>query len=129
MKKLYVVAVLAAALAVAVPDSAAAQSASKAGIKNIVLVHGAFADGSGWEGVAEILKKDGYTVSVVQHPETSYADDFRYAKDVIDNQTGPVVLAGPAMADRSSPRPAIIRRSPPWSTSPLSRPMPARVRP
>jgi pimeloyl-ACP methyl ester carboxylesterase len=94
MKMLYVVAVLAAALAVAVPDSAAAQSASKAGIKNIVLVHGAFADGSGWEGVAEILKKDGYTVSVVQHPETSYANDFRYTKDVIDNQTGPVVLVG-----------------------------------
>ena len=41
-------------------------------IKNVVLVHGAFADGSGWEAVANILKKDGYTVSVVQHPETSY---------------------------------------------------------
>ena len=42
-------------------------------IKNVVLVHGAFADGSGWEDVANILNKDGYTVAVVQHPETSYA--------------------------------------------------------
>ena len=94
MKNLYVFTALAAALIVSSPDSATAQSASKAGIKNIVLVHGAFADGSGWEGVAEILKKDGYTVSVVQHPETTYADDVRYTNDVIDNQTGPVVLVG-----------------------------------
>ena len=63
-------------------------------IKNVVLVHGAFADGSGWEAVADILKKDGYMVSVVQHPETSYADDVRYTKAVIDRQPGPVVLVG-----------------------------------
>jgi hypothetical protein len=43
----------------------------KQNIKNVVLVHGAFADGSGWEAVANILKNDGYNVSVVQHPETS----------------------------------------------------------
>ena len=65
-----------------------------AGIKNIVLVHGAFADGSGWEPVAEILTKDGYSVAVVQHPETSYAEDVKYAKAVIDRQGGPVVLVG-----------------------------------
>ena len=47
-------------------------------IKNVVLVHGAFADGSGWKAVAKILKNDGYRVSVVQHPETSYADDQKY---------------------------------------------------
>ncbi len=47
-------------------------------IKNVVLVHGAFADGSGWEAVANILKNDGYKVSVVQHPETSYADDQKH---------------------------------------------------
>jgi len=63
-------------------------------IKNVVLVHGAFADGSGWEAVANILKKDGYTVSVVQHPETSYAEDIKFTKAVIDRQSGPVVLAG-----------------------------------
>jgi len=63
-------------------------------IKNVVLVHGAFADGSGWEAVAKILMNDGYTVSVVQHPETSYADDQRYTKAAIDAMDGPVVLVG-----------------------------------
>src|SRR5258707_856266 len=47
-------------------------------IKNVVLVHGAFADGSGWEPVANILKNDGYKVSVAQPPETSYAEDVKY---------------------------------------------------
>src|SRR6201982_83372 len=63
-------------------------------IKNVVLVHGAFADGSGWEAVAEILRKDGYTVAVVQHPETSYAEDIKLDRAVIDRQSGPVVLVG-----------------------------------
>src|SRR6202051_3883976 len=63
-------------------------------IKNVVLVHGAFADGSGWEPVAKILKNDGYKVSVVQHPETSYADDQKYTKAAIDAMGGPVVLVG-----------------------------------
>jgi pimeloyl-ACP methyl ester carboxylesterase len=63
-------------------------------IKNVVLVHGAFADGSGWEAVANILKNDGYTVSVVQHPETSYAEDIKYTKAAIDAMGGPVVLVG-----------------------------------
>src|SRR6266478_3571258 len=63
-------------------------------IKNVVLVHGAFADGSGWEAVANILKNDGYAVSVVQHPETSYAEDIKFTKAVIDRQSGPVVLVG-----------------------------------
>ena len=69
-------------------------AAAPAGIKNVVLVHGAFADGSGWEAVADILKKDGYTVSVVQHPETSYAEDVKFTKAVIDRQSGPVILVG-----------------------------------
>src|SRR5271163_3460047 len=63
-------------------------------IKNVVLVHGAFADGSGWEPVAKILKSDGYKVSVVQHPETSYAEDQKYTKAAIDAMDGPVVLVG-----------------------------------
>src|SRR3984885_992638 len=63
-------------------------------IKNVVLVHGAFADGSGWEVVANILMSDGYTVSVVQHPETSYAEDQKYTKAAIDAMDGPVVLVG-----------------------------------
>src|SRR6202050_4736749 len=64
------------------------------GVKNVVLVHGAFADGSGWEAVAKILEKDGYTVSVAQPPETSYADDQKYTKAAIDAMGGPVVLVG-----------------------------------
>ena len=64
------------------------------GVKNVVLVHGAFADGSGWEAVANILTRDGYKVSVVQHPETSFSEDVKFTKAVIDRQSGPVVLVG-----------------------------------
>jgi pimeloyl-ACP methyl ester carboxylesterase len=63
-------------------------------IKNVVLVHGAFADGSGWEAVATILTRDGYKVSVPQPPETSYAEDQKYTKAAIDAMGGPVVLVG-----------------------------------
>src|SRR5277367_3888485 len=63
-------------------------------IKNVVLVHGAFADGSGWEAVANILMKDGYRVSVAQPPETSYAEDQKYTKAAIEAMGGPVVLVG-----------------------------------
>jgi pimeloyl-ACP methyl ester carboxylesterase len=67
---------------------------AKQQIKNVVLVHGAFADGAGWEPVASILMKDGYKVSVAQPPETSYADDQKYTKAAIDAIGGPVVLVG-----------------------------------
>src|SRR3984957_6613527 len=72
----------------------AAESAPPTGIKNVVLVHGAFADGSGWDAVAKILERDGYTVSVAQPPETSYADDQKYTRSAIDAMGGPVVLVG-----------------------------------
>jgi pimeloyl-ACP methyl ester carboxylesterase len=62
--------------------------------KNIVLVHGGFVDGAGWEGVYNILKKDGYAISVVQNPTTSLADDVAFTKRVIAAQEGPVVLVG-----------------------------------
>jgi pimeloyl-ACP methyl ester carboxylesterase len=94
MKNLHVVAILAATLAAGTLEPASAQSASKAAIKNIVLVHGAFADGSGWAAVAKILEQDGYKVSVAQPPETSYADDQKYTKAAIDAMGGPVVLVG-----------------------------------
>ena len=94
MKNLHIVAVLAAVLAGGTMESASAQSAPKTGIKNVVLVHGAFADGSGWLAVAKILEKDGYKVSVAQPPETSYADDQKYTKAAIDAMGGPVVLVG-----------------------------------
>jgi len=91
MTKLYAVAALASMLMGATLNAAAA---GPAGIKNVVLVHGAFADGSGWEAVANILQKDGYTVSVAQPPETSYADDQKSTKAAIDAMGGPVVLVG-----------------------------------
>src|SRR5438105_4031856 len=62
--------------------------------RNVVLVHGGFVDGSGWEGVYEILKKDGYTVAVVQNPTISLADDVAVTKRTIANQDGPVILVG-----------------------------------
>ena len=62
--------------------------------KNVVLVHGGFVDGSGWEGVYKILRKDGFAVSVVQNPTTSLADDVAVTKRVIAGQPGPVILVG-----------------------------------
>lgn len=62
--------------------------------RNVVLVHGAFADGSGWKAVADILKKDGYRVSIVQEPETSLQDDAQATQRILDQQDGPVVLVG-----------------------------------
>ena len=61
---------------------------------NVVLVHGGFVDGSGWEGVYKILTKDGYNVSVVQNPTISLADDVAATKRVIAAQNGPVILVG-----------------------------------
>jgi pimeloyl-ACP methyl ester carboxylesterase len=94
MTKLYTVAALASTLMGATLNAAAMDPAPQTGIKNVVLVHGAFADGSGWEAVAKILEKDGYTVSVAQPPETSYAEDIKYTKAAIDAMTGPVVVVG-----------------------------------
>jgi pimeloyl-ACP methyl ester carboxylesterase len=60
----------------------------------IVLVHGGFVDGSGWEGVYKILRKDGYTVSIVQNPTISLADDVVATKRIIAAQNNPVILVG-----------------------------------
>lgn len=58
-------------------------------LRNVVLVHGAWADGSGWKGVYDILTKDGYNVSIVQEPETSFKDDVEATKRVLAQQNGP----------------------------------------
>jgi pimeloyl-ACP methyl ester carboxylesterase len=70
--------------------------AEMSGLKatNVVLVHGGFVDGSGWEGVYKILMKDGYTVSVVQNPTISLADDVAATKRILAVQNGPVILVG-----------------------------------
>jgi pimeloyl-ACP methyl ester carboxylesterase len=62
--------------------------------KNIVLVHGGFVDGSGWESVYSLLRKDGYNVAIVQNPTISLAGDVAAAKLVINEQDGPVILVG-----------------------------------
>src|SRR6267142_1875006 len=62
--------------------------------KNIVLVHGGFVDGSGWEGVYSLLTKDGYNIAIVQNPTISLADDVAVTKRVINEQDGPVILVG-----------------------------------
>jgi pimeloyl-ACP methyl ester carboxylesterase len=61
---------------------------------NIVLVHGGFVDGSGWEDVYQILKRDGYNVSVVQNPTISLTGDVAATRAVLDAQDGPAVLVG-----------------------------------
>ena len=63
-------------------------------IKNIVLVHGNFADGSGWEGVFQILQRDGYNVTIVQNPTLSLAQDIALTKHAIASAPGEVLLAG-----------------------------------
>jgi pimeloyl-ACP methyl ester carboxylesterase len=63
-------------------------------MNNIVLVHGGFVDGSGWEGVYRSLKKKGYNVSIVQNPTLSLADDVAVTKRTLASQDGPVILVG-----------------------------------
>src|SRR6202521_5098264 len=63
-------------------------------INNIVLVHGGFVDGAGWRGVYDILKKDGFNVSIVQNPTISLAGDVSATKLIIASQPGPVILVG-----------------------------------
>ena len=67
---------------------------SKSDTPSIVLVHGGFVDGSGWQGVYEHLTHDGYRVGVVQHPTISHADDVAVTKRAIDAQSEPVILVG-----------------------------------
>jgi pimeloyl-ACP methyl ester carboxylesterase len=81
-------------------------------VRNIVLVHGAWADGSGWKGVYEILVKDGYNVSVVQEPETSFQDDVAATKRVLALQDGPCILVahsyGGAVITEAGADPSVV---------------------
>lgn len=63
-------------------------------IKNVVLIHGGFVDGSGWQGVYDLLKKDGFNVTVVQNPTISLADDVAVTKRALAAQDGPAILVG-----------------------------------
>lgn len=72
----------------------AQKAAATAPIKNVVLVHGAFADGSGWKALYQVLTKKGYNVTIVQNPLSSLEDDVRATNVVLDKQDGPTVLVG-----------------------------------
>ena len=63
-------------------------------MNNIVLIHGGFVDGSGWEGVYQVLKEDGYNVSIVQNPTISLEDDVAVTKRILAAQDGPAILVG-----------------------------------
>lgn len=80
--------------ALSLAASTFAFAAQAAEIKNIVIVHGALADGSGWRKTADILEKDGFNVTVVQEPITSLADDVAATNRVLDLQNGPSLLVG-----------------------------------
>jgi pimeloyl-ACP methyl ester carboxylesterase len=70
------------------------QASMSGNVKNIVLVHGGFVDGSGWEGVYKALKKNGYSVSIVQNPTISLAGDVAVTKRTLAAQDGPAILVG-----------------------------------
>lgn len=91
----------AAALSMSVNVAAQTEGADQSGrisatqpVRNIVLVHGAFADGSGWRGVYDQLTKRGYRVTIVQNPLTSLADDVAATQRALDRQPGPAILVG-----------------------------------
>jgi pimeloyl-ACP methyl ester carboxylesterase len=81
-------------------------------VKNIVLVHGAWADGSGWKDVYDILIRDSYSVSIVQEPETSFKEDVAATKRVISLQDGPCILVahsyGGAVITEAGTDPSVV---------------------
>jgi pimeloyl-ACP methyl ester carboxylesterase len=81
-------------------------------VTNVVLVHGAWADGSGWKGVYDILVKDGYKVSIVQEPETSFKEDVAATKRILALQDGPCILVahsyGGSVITEAGTDPAVV---------------------
>ena len=96
-------------LLAAVPTTVHAQ---KSPVRNVVLVHGAWADGSGWRGVYDILVKDGYNVSIVQEPETTFQEDVAATKRVLALQGGPCILVahsyGGAVITEAGADPSVV---------------------
>src|SRR5438270_10308176 len=84
----------------------------KGRVRNIVLVHGAWADGSGWKGVYDILVKDGYNVSIVQEPETSFKEDVAATQRVLAQQDGKCILVahsyGGAVITEAGTDPSVV---------------------
>ena len=98
-------------------------------IKNIVLVHGAFVDGSGWQGVYAILVKDGYHVTLVQQPLVGLEEDTAATKRIIERQDGPCVLVGHSYGGSVITEAGTDPKWQHWSTSPPTPPPRARRRP
>jgi pimeloyl-ACP methyl ester carboxylesterase len=103
MKTNFPVLIAAAVLAVTVGSaclparansSAKANDAPKGPLPAVVLVHGGFVDGSGWEGVHRLLRREGFDVSIVQNPTLSLADDVTVTRHVLDQTSGPTILVG-----------------------------------
>ena len=93
------------------------QEKTSVGVKNIVLVHGGFVDGSGWEGVYKTLKQRGYTVAIVQNPTISLADDVAVTKRTIAALDGPVILVGHSYGGAVITEAGNDPKSPAWSMS------------
>ncbi|MBB5535800.1 alpha/beta fold hydrolase [Rhizobium giardinii] len=93
-KTVTAVAAIAAAFSASIPANAADTIPQDQSVKNVVLVHGAFADGSGWKNVYVNLTKRGYRVTIVQNPLTSLEDDVAATKRALERQDGPVILVG-----------------------------------
>ena len=90
--------IFATILCVVILSSIPTSEAQEPEVKNVVLVHGAWADGSGWRGVYDILVKDGFNVSIVQEPETSFQDDVAATRRILALQSGHFAID---TADRS----------------------------
>ena len=107
----YVKAGLICLCALGISNNSVAQT-SGASVKNIVLVHGAWADGSGWKGVYDILVKDGYNVGIVQEPETSFKEDVAATKRTLALQNGPCILVahsyGGAVITEAGTDPSVV---------------------
>lgn len=83
-----------AALALSAVVAGTSAGAAQTSVKNVVLVHGGFVDGSGWQGVYQALKTKGFNVTIVQNPTKTLAEDVAFTKRAIAQQDGPVVLVG-----------------------------------
>ncbi len=118
----------AAAAAIGLSFSAVAATAD-AGKPSVVIVHGAFADGSDWAKVIPLLQAKGLHVVAVQNPLSSLEDDVAAAKRAIDAQPGKVVLVATRGVARSLPKRVPTTRSARWSMLPPSRPTPGKAPP
>ena len=94
MRLVHLIRIAAAAVALLCAGSGAGEAQERPAVRNIVLVHGAWADGGGWQDVYRLLRARGYAVSVAQIPLSSFADDVAATRRVLERQDGPVLLVG-----------------------------------